>query len=246
MAGSGISVNANTITCSSGDSGVYLYQDVAAANVLITQNVITGATTSTNAGESTGIFATDDPSFFGEASGGATFATVTENLIDGFSRGIDLYRNASAPSGGATVQLTITSNNEIRNGTTGIRVFDANGQTAANAVALITNNGPSIHGNVVGIDVDGGTATITGNHIYGNTSAGVRIANAGTATINSNNFDGPTPDNATEFVLNPRPPRVAGSPAARSPATRSPATRSSSTTSRPRTSMRPPATRSKA
>ena len=72
---------------------------------------------------------------------------------------------------------------------------------AANAMAFITNNGPSIHGNVVGIDVDGGTATITGNHIYGNTSAGVRIANAGTATVNSNNFDGPTPDNATDIRL---------------------------------------------
>ena len=56
-------------------------------------------------------------------------------------------------------------------------------------VATIQNNGSSIHGNAIGIDVNGGNATINGNHIYDNTT-GIRLTNGGTATINNNDFEG--------------------------------------------------------
>jgi hypothetical protein len=71
------------------------------------------------------------------------------NTISGFGRGVDLYRAQTTPSSGYTIQLTITGNNDITGNTTGVRVFDANATAAADAVAIITGNNASIHGNVV-------------------------------------------------------------------------------------------------
>ena len=44
--------------------------------------------------------------------------------------------------------------------------------------ATISGNTGSIYGNVIGIDVDGGSAAISGNHIYGNT-IGIKLENGG-------------------------------------------------------------------
>src|SRR5262249_23168986 len=85
-------------------------------------------------------------------------------------------------------------------GSTGIRVLDANGTTAPNATATIQNNGTSIHGFAIGIDVDGGTAPISGNLIYDN-GVGVRVTNGGpVTTLDNNKFDSAT-DNGTDLRL---------------------------------------------
>ena len=54
--------------------------------------------------------------------------------------------------------MEIFGNTAIINTTTAISV------TGANASALIHDNSASIHNNTVGIDVNAGTATITGNN----------------------------------------------------------------------------------
>ena len=64
--------------------------------------------------------------------------------------------------------------------------------------AVIENNTGSIFGNAIGIDVEGGSATISGNHIYDNTT-GVKVG-GGTASIDSNDFTGTT-SNGTDLLV---------------------------------------------
>lgn len=89
----------------------------------------------------------------------------------------------------ATISDTV-DNNEITGFATGVLV---------NGSATITGNDASISGNSVGIDVDGGTATITGNHIYDN-GIGIRFASSGNGSVTDNNFDDAT-DNFTDLQL---------------------------------------------
>src|SRR5690606_19777289 len=53
--------------------------------------------------------------------------------------------------------------------------------------ASIVGNAATISGNEVGIDIDGGSATIVGNRIEGNVT-GIRIADDGAASAITNNF----------------------------------------------------------
>ncbi len=64
----------------------------------------------------------------------------------------------------------------------------------------VEDNNASIHGNAIGIDVTGGTATITGNHIYDNTTAGIRFTTGGGGSVTGNNFDDTT-DNGTDLQI---------------------------------------------
>ncbi len=203
-----VSVQNNIITASNRDAGIWLYQIISANSATISGNTLTASSSANSApGEGAGIFASDDGDFFGDPGGGPIFATVSGNTIDGFFNGVSLYR--SQTGGGFTVQLTVNGNNEIRDAAgTGISVFDDNGTTAANAVAIVSGNSASIHGNAVGIDVDGGSATVTGNHIYDNT-IGVQVRNSGTASLDNNNFDGGVnPDNSTDLQLTSSPGTV--------------------------------------
>lgn len=67
--------------------------------------------------------------------------------------------------------------------------------TGANSSVNLNENDASIHGFTIGVDVDGGTATITNNHIYEN-GTGIRVSNGGILNstfgnlINSNSTDG--------------------------------------------------------
>ena len=66
----------------------------------------------------------------------------------------------------------------------------------------VSGNDNSIHGNVTGIDVMGGTAAINNNHIYDN-ATGIRFTTGGTGSVTGNNFDGGVnPDNATDLFVN--------------------------------------------
>jgi len=117
--------------------------------------------------------------------------TVTGSTIAGVH-----VKDNPLNSNGATIQLTVDTDCEI-NGTgqllTGILV------TGPQASATVQGNDASINGFAIGIDVDGGSATITNNHIYDN-GIGVRFTNAGTGNVNTNNFDGGVdPDNGTDI-----------------------------------------------
>ena len=57
----------------------------------------------------------------------------------------------------------------------------------ADASAIVNGNDASINGFAIGIDVDGGSATIENNHIYDN-GIGVRFTNNGNGTVKTNKF----------------------------------------------------------
>ena len=59
--------------------------------------------------------------------------------------------------------------------------------SGSNSQRHITGNLGSIHGNAVGIDVNAGSATMTGNHIYNNTT-GIRFTNGGNGPVDGNNL----------------------------------------------------------
>src|SRR5262249_36755690 len=152
--------------------------------------LISSSSTVTGAGTGTGIFLTDDPAPFGEGDTGGDLADIRGNTITGFVRGIDIERvGTNPPNPGGPKQITVTiggppaaDNNVITGrGTpgTGIRVPNATASAPASfATATIQNNNASITGFAIGIDVDGGTASITGNSIFQNTT-GVRVTNGG-------------------------------------------------------------------
>ena len=91
---------------------------------------------------------------------------------------------------GIALHVNVTGNTNITDGGTGVLV------EGPDASATIENNDASIHGNTFGIDVNGGSADITNNHIYAN-STGIRVRNSGDATIDSNNF-GSGPSNSVD------------------------------------------------
>src|SRR5581483_2407261 len=73
----------------------------------------------------------------------------------------------------------------------------------ANGTVTVTGNDASIHGNTIGIDVNGGsaTATISSNHIYDN-GTGVSFTGGGTGSVTGNNFDGgASNDNGTDLYI---------------------------------------------
>ncbi|MDZ4782500.1 MAG: NosD domain-containing protein [Planctomycetia bacterium] len=120
------------------------------------------------------------------------------NAIEEVIRGIVVSSSGSAHISGNTL-TGLGSNDGI-----GIDVqFGAtasiDGNTADNSIhgfakgvfvkgdADIFGNAATISGNAIGIDIDGGTASILGNHINAN-DTGIRITDAGTATSIANNF----------------------------------------------------------
>ena len=91
-------------------------------------------------------------------------------------------------------QVTVTGDTSITGAATGVLV---QGVTAS---AQVLNNAGSIYGNAIGIDVAGGSATISGNHIYNNTT-GI-LVEGGSASIDANDFEGgASADNGTDIRL---------------------------------------------
>src|SRR5205085_2089147 len=73
--------------------------------------------------------------------------------------------------------------------------------SGANASAVITGNSASVLKNLIGIDVDGGSATITNNHISSD-GTGIRFTNGGSGSVSGNNFDGgASPDNGADLRI---------------------------------------------
>jgi parallel beta-helix repeat protein len=126
-----------------------------------------------------------------EADMGLTISGVD---ISASQYGVYVHKDAS---NSYLVAANITGNTRITTGTgTGVYI------SGTGASANIHDNAGSIHGNAVGIDVVGGSATISGNHIYANTTAGIRLSGGATAAITGNNFEGdPNADNAVDVLL---------------------------------------------
>ena len=173
-----VTIQNNTVTGSAGDAAIWLFHDEIAP-VVITGNHLTATNSSSAAvGQGTGIFLSDNPAPFGEGSTGGDLATITGNTISGFLHAIDVQRTGTNPPySNGPQQITVTiggalpSDNNVLTGpgtagSTGIRVLNDIGSAPASfAFATIQGNNASISGFAIGIDVDGGTASVTGNSI---------------------------------------------------------------------------------
>ena len=119
-----------------------------------------------------------DTSRFGDVPG-AVAAALTGNTVRGFADGIEV---ASDGQVGDTASATIGGtdagdSNSISGDATGILV------TGVGASAQIIDNNTTITDNDIGVEVDAGSASITGNTISDNTQYGVYVTGDGSATI---------------------------------------------------------------
>src|SRR5207253_2450040 len=93
-----------------------------------------------------------------------TPSTVT---VDGLSiTGSATAVRVRGDSGGGATSALVQNNAQLVGGGSGTGVLVQGPQ----ASATVQNNAASIHGFAIGIDVSGGSATITNNHIYANTT----------------------------------------------------------------------------
>ena len=180
--GADVSVHDNSsVVVDGSDTGIYLYYDADLAHpVLVDHNTVTGA-----AGGA-GIVVTDDGTIFGETPHvGITYATLTGNTISGFGTGI-LVTSAGSTTVSATIGGTTNADsNSIAGATSGTGIA----VVGAHSLADIANNDGSIHGFAIGIDVNGGVATISNNHIDDNTT-GIRFTAGGSGSVDTNDFTG--------------------------------------------------------
>ena len=115
------------------------------------------------------------------SNAGNTFATIDGVTVTGATiAGIRINDNP-LNTNGATVSAEVKGNTTVTGSPAGILV------SGSGATGNVHNNLLSIHGNAIGIDVDGGAATINNNHIYDN-GIGVRFTNDGTGNVNTNKF----------------------------------------------------------
>ncbi len=203
-------VEDNTISADDpGNTGIILWSFQGSAGSTVKNNVISGGTwgiefwnnpTSSTitveggsiTGAGTGVLATNY-STYGDAA--STTVAIKGVTISGSTVRAVHVEDSPSNTNGATIALQIKDDCDVvGTGTlTGVLV------DGADASALIQNNNASIHGFAVGIDVNGGTATITGNHIYDN-GIGIRFRNSGSGSVTNNDFTGTT-HNGTDLRL---------------------------------------------
>ncbi len=181
---SGITLNNETID-GAASVGVYAFISGGSAS-------ITGGSITSTAG-SIGVQLTNYLTDFAYAATGDGDVLIDSVDISNFAVGVMVEDDSL---GAFNIHATITNDTQISGATTaGILV------TGPQASADIINNNGSIHGNVIGIDVNGGSATISGNHIFNN-GTGIRFTDSGSGSVSGNNFDGGVdPDNATDLLI---------------------------------------------
>ena len=168
-----ITLQNNHISASGTDSAIWLFNAGSPTKpVLINNNTLTStASPLGQAGQSTGIFITDDGLLF-SADDAPSYATITANTIAGFACGFDLYRAGDSTPTGAPLSATIGSplpadNNTFTGdsikGSAAIRLYDHNSTDPANASATIFSSNTVISGYDSGILVDGATASLSGS-----------------------------------------------------------------------------------
>ncbi len=172
-------ISFNQITCVDSDTGIVAYDNVNTEDCiqLVSNSIITSGTPSATAGESTGIFVKN------ESSPGVycdNRVDIVGNTITGFKTGIQVH--GTNPAGTTTIFASITGNNSITLSPagTGIRILDANQQSAATAAEVIGNSG-LVSGLAVGIEIDGGSADIFQNALTAN-GTGIHLLDGGLLT----------------------------------------------------------------
>ncbi|MFT3883716.1 MAG: right-handed parallel beta-helix repeat-containing protein [Gemmatales bacterium] len=182
----GVTVSNNTIDATASTfqtkTGYVAWNNPTTSTVTISGGSVTGA--------DYGVTASNNiASFFGDAASSSLIVngvTITNAAVAGI-----YVQDAPANGNNATVAVSVTGNTTVSGSPTGILV------SGSDASANINNNLSSIFGNVIGIDVNAGTATITSNSIYNN-GTGIRFTNGGSGSVTSNNFLGPI----TNFLAN--------------------------------------------
>ncbi len=204
-----INVAHNTITAGQDDyGGIWANLDYAPnATLYITDNTVNAAAGVTGTdGYTNGIYLSSLQNGFGaQLSGNSVGATGGQ-----FATGISLWNlpttNTVTVSGGSVgnsligigltnddINFGLTPANtlvsisgvSISGGDTGIFVQQhSSGGTVDAAISGVAINDPS-----TGIDVDGGSATISGAHIFNN-MVGIQFHNGGTGSVATTNFDG--------------------------------------------------------
>ncbi len=135
-----------------------------------------------------------DPNGLGASAETNMALTVSGVAISAATYGV--YVDAD-PSSTFSVAATIKNNTSISTGGAGTAVFISGALASAN----ITGNLGSINGNLIGIDVNAGSATVSGNHIY-NDGTGIRLTNGGTASVDNNDFtSSPSTPNGSDLRL---------------------------------------------
>jgi hypothetical protein len=197
--GSTITIQNNLVTATGADSAIWLINNPQAAAPVVTGNILTATnSTGANPGEGVGILLTDDTNISASATG-PSFATITGNQLNGFTRGIDLFRNGGVDGQGNPVaggfQLTATIGganaadaNTITGGVTAVRLFDADGATNGNRATASLVNNTLIAQTGTNVQVNGGALTaVTQNTITGG-PIGIDVATGGTLGPVSQNF----------------------------------------------------------
>ncbi|MFT3883717.1 MAG: right-handed parallel beta-helix repeat-containing protein [Gemmatales bacterium] len=181
----GVTVSNNTINAagvtSQLKSGYFLWNNPTTSTVTVSGGSVTGA--------DYGFNVTNRHPGFGD---GASFSAIITGVSIANSSTAGIFVNDNpANANNATVGVTVTGNTTVTGSPTGILV------SGSDASANINNNLLSINGNVIGIDVNAGSASITSNSIYNN-GTGIRFTNGGSGSVTSNNFLGPV----TNFLAN--------------------------------------------
>ena len=213
----------NTVYADNEDSAVWMFinrsktEPVDAAAPIFKGNRFYATNSDgTVPGRGTAVFMTDDMRFFGDWMDGACYAILKGNLIDGFARGIDLYRSGDGPEDydgrEHTVQAVIgganpADANTIQNCGVGVRLFvhpDAyDGPLAKVCDATILGNTTTFAGNDIAILIDGGSASVSQNGLYDNGIA-IQAINGGSLTaLDENTFEGGAThdDNGTDLLI---------------------------------------------
>jgi hypothetical protein len=174
--GSNASLNGNIVGSSGGtfDRGIALW------------NLGTGQTTTVTGGtvghSFMGVSLHDNDPNFGLAGSNSAVnlsgVSISGTGVSGSPLGVFVDALGST---GDTVAMEISGNTSIANTGTAINV------NGANASANIHNNAASIHDNTVGIGVFSGSATITSNNLYAN-STSLRFATGASVTAHINRF----------------------------------------------------------
>ncbi|MEP7197708.1 MAG: right-handed parallel beta-helix repeat-containing protein, partial [Saprospiraceae bacterium] len=134
-------------------------------------------------GVNNGIFINNYEGYSSDANLGSN-AIVEGVTVVPKSGGNGIWIYDSPSSSHVSVSATVQSDceiNQIDQSGTGILIQNSK------ASASIKDNVSSINGFLIGIDVDGGSATIEENHIYDN-GIGVRFTNSGTGSVLTNKF----------------------------------------------------------
>ncbi len=179
-----VTVQNNAVTATGKACGLSMFGNSDPAHpVLVLNNSFTSsASTSSTAGEGTGVFMSDDGRIFGDADGNPvadmpTYATLTGNTITGFVNGVHLYRNGITPAGGQVVSATLTQNT-ITSNAAGV-IFQ--GMAAGSA----TNNNLSSN-TAFGIENLNTSGAIDGTcNWWGDATGPVSAANPGATATNS-------------------------------------------------------------